>query len=116
MTKIFLITSLKKYLKCLGASLVPALIVLVPGTLLTLAQRAVYAGLVFIPLTALLLFLLVAQREKTSPAAILANATILIVAHFILVGFALSSLKYFIIYLVAASLGTALGLLARKLK
>ena len=100
----------------------PALIVLVPGTLLTISQRAVYAGYVFIPLTALIIFtkIFMTATAKASPhfsklLDVCSAIIIILAAHFILVGFSAAALKYFIIYLVSSILGVVLGTLGRRL-
>lgn len=106
---------LKIFAKSLAANLGPSLLILVPGALLTFSQRAVYAGYVFIPLTALVLFLFLFMRPSCDRVARLIRACsavlIILIAHFILVGFSAVNFLYFILYFVASGLGMLIGLM-----
>ncbi len=104
-----------KYIAVAAVNAVLALIVLVPGALVTRGQVAAYAEHVFIPLAALVMFTVTSFKLEERRAGCIAAGIITVLAHVILAGFGPRGFLFVFLYALAALFGYFLGFLGRKM-
>lgn len=104
-----------KYIEVSIVNLVLALVVLVPGALVTRGYVAAYAEWIFIPLAALVMFTVTSFKLEEKKTGAIAATVITLISHLILAGVKPAGFLFFLLYGVSALLGWFLGFLGRKM-
>ena len=104
-----------KYIKVTVINAVLALVVLVPGAIVTKGQVAAYAECVFIPLAALVMFTVTSFKLDEKRAGCVSAGVITLAAHAVLAGFKPIGFLFVFLYAAVALFGYFLGFLGRKM-